>query len=157
MDDLALARLIHILALIHWIGGVSLVTAVLLPAVRRFAEPTRRIAVFEEIEGRFSFQAKISVTLAGLSGLYLTYRLEAWARFLDLHFWWMPAMALVWAIFSFVLFIAEPLFLHAWFRKRAAHDPDGTFAFIQRAHWILLALSTLTIAGAALGSHGFYF
>lgn len=157
MDDITVARLVHILALVHWIGGVSLVTAVLLPAVRRFAEPARRIAVFEEIEGRFSFQAKISVTLAGLSGFWMTYRLQAWDRFLDPHFWWMPAMALVWAIFSFVLFIAEPFFLHAWFRARAARDPDGTFALIQRAHWVLLAISALTIAGAALGSHGVYF
>lgn len=157
MDDIAVARVLHILALVHWIGGVSLVTVVLLPAVRRVAEPARRIALFEEIEGRFSLQAKFSVTLAGLSGLYLTHRLQAWDRFLDPHYWWMPAMALVWLIFTIVLFIAEPLFLHSWFRSRAALDSEGTFSLIQRAHWMLLAISTLTIAGAALGSHGVYF
>lgn len=157
MDDIAVARLVHIVAIVHWIGGVSLVTAVLLPAVARFSEPSRRIAVFEEIEGRFSFQAKISVTLAGLSGFYMTYRLQAWDRFLDPHFWWMHAMVLVWTIFTVVLFIAEPFFLHAWFRNRAARDPDGTFALIQRAHWVLLSVSVLTIGGAALGGHGVYF
>jgi uncharacterized membrane protein len=157
LDDLAIARALHILSVVHWIGGVSLVTAVILPAVARFSEPSRRAAVFEEIEGRFSLQAKISVTLAGLSGFYMTWRLDAWDRFADPQFWWMAAMAIVWALFTFVLFVAEPLFLHTWFRRRAARDPDGTFALIRRAHWVLLTLSAATVAGAVLGAHGVLF
>lgn len=154
MDDLAIARVVHILAVVHWIGGVTLVTAVILPAVASFSEPERRIAVFEEIEGRFSLQAKFSVTLAGLSGFYMTYRLNAWNRFSDVEFWWMHAMVLVWAIFSFILFVGEPLFLHAWFRRRAAKDPTGTFLLVLRAHYLLLAISAITLVGAVLGSHG---
>ena len=157
MPDLAVARAIHVLAIVHWIGGVTLVTAVILPAVRRFAEPSRRLAVFEAIEGRFSLQAKTSVTLAGLSGFYMTARLDAWYRFSDPHFWWMHAMVCLWALFTIILFVAEPLFLHARLRRRAEHDPDGTFARVQRAHWLLLALSLVTIAGAVLGSHGMSF
>lgn len=58
MDDLAIARAIHVLAVVHWIGGVALVTTVVLPAVARLSESSRRIGTFEEIEGRFSLQAK---------------------------------------------------------------------------------------------------
>lgn len=157
MDDVTVVRAIHLLAIVHWIGGVALVTAVILPAVSRFSEPSRRVAVFEEIEGRFSFQAKWSVTLAGLSGFYMTWRLDAWDRFMMPQFWWMPAMVLIWVVFSFILFVAEPLFLHAWFRRRGARDPDGTFVLVKRAHWVLLTLSFVTIAGAVLGAHGLYF
>lgn len=157
MDDVAIARALHLLAVIHWIGGVSLVTAVILPGVTRFSEPSRRIAIFEEIEGRFSFQAKISVTLAGVSGLYMTDRLDAWERFADMQFWWMHAMVAVWAAFTFILFVAEPLFLHDWFRRRATADPEGAFALVQRAHWGLLTLSVVTIVGAALGARGAVF
>jgi uncharacterized membrane protein len=35
MDDLAVARTIHVLAVVLWIGGVAMVTTILLPAVRR--------------------------------------------------------------------------------------------------------------------------
>ncbi|MEQ8268641.1 MAG: hypothetical protein RH982_15720 [Parvibaculum sp.] len=154
MDDIAIARALHVLALVHWIGGVTLVTLVILPAIRRFSEPGRRAALFEEIEGRFAFQAKISVTLAGLSGFYMTWRLEAWDRFADPAFWWMHAMVLVWTLFTFVLFVAEPLFLHDWFRRRAGRDAEGTFALVLRFHRVLLTLSLLTIAGAVLGGHG---
>ncbi len=71
------------LAIVHWIGGVGLATLSILPAVRRFAEASERLAVCEAIEGRFSAQAKISVTLAGLTGLYITHRLDAWHRFVE--------------------------------------------------------------------------
>lgn len=154
MDDIAVARALHLLAVVHWIGGVAFVTAVLTPAVARFAGPSRRLAAFEAIEGRFSAQAKVSVTLAGLSGLYMTHRLDAWDRFADPQFWWMHAMVLVWAIFAVVLFVAEPLFLHDWFRRRGARAPEATFALVRRAHWALLGLSAATIAGAALGARG---
>jgi uncharacterized membrane protein len=154
LDDLEIARAVHILALVHWIGGVTFVTCIVLPAVSRLAEPARRLAVFEEIEGRFSFQAKISVTVAGLAGAYMAHRLEAWDRFQDARFWWMHAMVLIWAIFTFVLFVAEPLFLHRWFHRRAAADPEGAFAAVRTGHWVLLTLSLITIAGAVLGAHG---
>ena len=157
ITDLGIARALHVVGVVHWIGGVFLVTAVLLPAVARLAEPERRIALFEAIEGRFSRQAKVSVTVVGATGFYLTDRLHAWERFLDPGFWWMHAMVLVWALFTFVLFVAEPLFLHAWFRRRAAMDAAGTFAAIQRFHWILLTASLVAVAGAVLGAHGALF
>ena len=37
-------------------------------------------------------------------------------------------------------------------RARAA--PDAAFALLQRAHWLLLALSLITILGAVAGSQG---
>ena len=77
----------------------------------------------------------------------MTYRLEAWNRFLDPAFWWMHAMVLVWAIFTVVLFAR-------WFRERAARDPDGTFRLVRRQHVILLTLSLLTVAAAVIGAHG---
>ena len=64
MDDLTVARAVHVLAVIHWIGGVAFVTAVILPAIAAFEEPSRRLALFEAIERRFSAQVKVSVPMA---------------------------------------------------------------------------------------------
>ena len=154
MDDVILARALHVLAVLHWIGGVAMVTLVILPGIARLAEPERRPALFEAIEGRFGAQARWSVTLAGLSGFWMTWRLDAWDRFAEAGYWWMHAMVAVWALFTTVLFVAEPLFLHAWFRTRAQRDPAGTMALVLRAHRVLLALSAVTVVGAVLGAHG---
>lgn len=154
MDDLTLARALHVLAIVHWIGGVSLVTLVLLPGLIRTQEPSERPALFEMIEGRFAWQARLSTLLAGLSGFYMTHRLDAWDRFADPAFWWMHAMVAVWAIFTFVLYVAEPLFLHRWFHERARAAPEATFALVLNLHRLLLTVSLITVAASVLGAHG---
>lgn len=154
MDDLTIVRTLHVLAVVHWIGGVSMVTLVLLPGLIRAVPAAERLALFELIEGRFAFQARISTLIAGASGFWMTHRLAAWDRFLDPRFWWMHAMVAIWAIFTAVLFIAEPLFLHRWFHARASRDPERTFRLVLRLHFVLLALSFVTVAGAVLGAHG---
>jgi hypothetical protein len=154
MDDVTLARAVHVLAIVVWIGGVAFVTTVLLPAVRRLKSPAERIGFFEKIERRFGSQSRLTTVLAGLSGLYLIYRLDLWGRFALPEFWWMHAMVGVWLLFSLLLFIAEPLFLHRWLRARAQAAPDSTFRLVEWLHWVLLSLSILTIFGAVAGSHG---
>lgn len=155
MDDLTIARALHVLAVVHWIGGVSMVTLVLLPGLTRHVAAAQRLSLFEMIEGRFALQARISTTLAGASGFYMTHRLSVWDRFLDpAHFWWMHAMVAIWAIFTIVLFVAEPLFLHRWFHARATRDAEGTFRLVQRLHIVLLSASLVATGAAVLGAHG---
>lgn len=154
MDDLTIARALHVLAVVHWIGGVSLVTLVLLPGLIGSVAPADRLGLFETLESRFGRQARIATLVAGLSGFYMTHKLGAWDRFLDPAYWWMHAMLVVWLIFTVVLFIAEPLFLHRWFHTRALREPEGTFQLVQRLHRGLLTLSAIAVGAAVLGAHG---
>lgn len=154
MDDITVARALHVLAVVHWIGGVTMVTLVLLPSLMQSVPASERLALFERIEGKFAFQARLSTLIAGLSGFYMTHKLAAWDRFADPTLGWMHAMVAVWAIFTVVLFIAEPLFLHRWFHDRAMRDPEGTFRLVWRMHLLLLAASLVTVGAAVLGAHG---
>ncbi len=155
MPDLIVARVVHVLAIVLWIGGVAMVTTLLLPAARDLKTPGERIAFFDRIERRFAMQARVTTLIAGASGFYLVFQLGAWSRFGQVQFWWMHAMVLVWALFTLMLFVMEPLFLHRWISDRAQHDPDATLSMISRVHWVLLGLSLLAVAGAVAGSHGF--
>jgi uncharacterized membrane protein len=154
VNEFGIARALHVLAVVLWIGGVAFATTVLLPAVRRAQAPAERLAFFDHIERRFAWQARITTLLAGITGFWMTHRYGLWARFADPAFWWMHAMVLVWAIFTLMLFVLEPLALHRWLEARNKRDPEGTFALVQRLHWVLLALSLITVAGAVAGAHG---
>jgi uncharacterized membrane protein len=149
-----LARALHILGVVLWIGGVAFVTTVLLPSVKRLASPAERVALFDAIESQFAWQARFTTLLVGGTGLYLVYVWNLWDRFLTLRFWWMHAMVAVWTIFTVLLFVAEPLFLHRWFHETAKADPERTFRRIEVLHWLLLTISLVTVAGAVAGSHG---
>ncbi len=154
MDEVAIARALHVVAVVLWIGGVAFVTTVLLPAVRRLKAPAERLAFFDAIERRFAWQARITTLLAGLTGLDMVTRLDLWERFASVSYWWMDAMVLVWLLFTLMLFVAEPLFLHRWLMARAAAAPESTFRLVERLHRLLLTLSLLTVLGAVAGSHG---
>jgi uncharacterized membrane protein len=150
----AVARIIHVLAVVIWIGGVAMVTLVVLPSLGSF-EPERRLMIFETIERRFAVIARLMVLLAGASGIYLVASLDLWDRFGAPAYWWMDAMVGLWAIFAVLLFVAEPFFLHRRFAQRMKEDPQGTTLTMQRFHIALLSLSLLVIAGAVAGAHGY--
>jgi uncharacterized membrane protein len=154
VDDISLARALHVLAVVLWIGGVGFVTTVVLPAVRRLKAGEERLPLFDAFERRFATQARITTVLAGLTGLYMLVRLDLWYRFLEATFWWMHAMVLVWLLFTLMLFVAEPLFLHRWIMARARTAPLPTLRLVEWLHRILLAVSLVTVLGAVAGSHG---
>lgn len=153
-DGLTLARAIHVLALVHWIGGVAAVTTIVLPLARRLGDARTAIEFFESFERRFVRQVRISILLAGLSGLYMLHALDAWDRFLHVSFWWLHLMVAVWCLFATMVFVIEPLFAHRKFRELALHDAAGAFALVTRLHAVALAVSAIAIGAGALGAHG---
>lgn len=155
MEKVAIARVLHVLGVVLWIGGVAMVTTVLLPATRRMKRSAERVTFFVTVERGFALQARITTLVTGLSGFYLVHSLGLWQRFAHPEFWWMHAMVFVWLLFTLMLFVLEPLFLHRWWIERVTRDPDSTFALATRLHWILLVVSLVAVAGAVAGSHGY--
>ncbi len=148
------ARAIHVVGVVLWIGGVAFVTTTLLPSLRRMEDEEKRLALFERLEGRFGLQARIVTLATGLTGFWMLHYLQAWERYLQLQFWWIHLMTLVWLIFTLVLFVLEPLILHRKFREMATANSDRAFRRIYAMHWILLLLSLVAVLGTVAGVHG---
>ncbi len=155
MSLLVFARVIHVISIVLWIGGVAFITTVVIPALRRMPDPQQRWELFEKFENRFALQAKFVTVAAVASGVTMIVALDGWQRYLDISYWWMHMMSLVWLIFTLILFVFEPLFLNRWFKEKAQNDSDAFFGFLQKMHWVLLALSTIAIIGAVAGARGY--
>jgi len=154
MDDVIIARALHVLAVVIWIGGVSMVTTAVLPAIRHAELGDDPLRSFQAIEHRFAWQARFTIILVGLTGFYMCWRLDLWGRFREASFWWMHAMVGVWTLFVLLLFVVEPFILHRRIRDWATAQPGAAFAWLNRVHWVLLVLSLVTILGAVVGSQG---
>ena len=153
IDDVELARALHVVCVIHWIGGVAFITLVALPLASATADPRKGWALFEAIEARFAAQVRWSISLAGLTGLWMTWRLSLWGAFADRAFWWMDAMAAVWVVFMAIVFLVEPV-AHRQLVEEAMRDPRAMMRRLSRAHLVLLAAAVATIIGAVAGAHG---
>ncbi|HEY9158278.1 hypothetical protein [Candidatus Binatus sp.] len=149
-----IAIAVHVLAVVHWIGGVALVTTVILPTARRMDTVEDRLRIFDLVESRFAPQARISVLVVGITGLYMLNHLDLWRSMLAARGWWLDSMVILWTIFALMLFVVEPLFLHSWFIRSVHTDPEAAFRRMELLHWVLLILSLLTIGAAVAGTNG---
>ena len=73
MDELVFARVLHVLGVVLWIGGVAMVTTVLLPTLARMPSAIEAMAFFEQFRRRFAAQARISTLFVGVTGFYMVY------------------------------------------------------------------------------------
>lgn len=154
MDDITLARALHVFAVIHWIGGLAFVTLIVLPLARVRSTAGEGLELFATVEQRFAAQVRISIPLVGATGLWMTYRLDIWDRFLDPAYWWMTAMLGLWLFFMLMVFVLEPL-LHDRIETNARRDPASALRHISHLHIFLLLLAAITVLGAVTGAHGF--
>ena len=155
IDELAVARAIHVLAVVHWIGGIAIVTTIVLPQSRLLPDANAAIASFEKFERPFARQARISVTLAGISGFYMLWRLGVWERLQAPAFWWLHLMIALWILFVLMLFVLEPLGIDRLFRSYALRQQERAFPLATRLHWAALLIATVTIGAGVLGAHGY--
>jgi uncharacterized membrane protein len=149
LNEYALWRAIHVLAVLFWIGGVAFVTTILLPALRRSQGD---YTLFELLEHRFGWQAKVTTQLTLISGLAMLWVSDSWSRLFDT--WWLWSMVLTWFLFTLMLFVFEPFVVHRWLHRRAAQDRDGTLRLLQRMHYVLLGLGLISTFGGVIGAHG---
>ena len=149
-----LARALHVVGVVLWIGGVAFVTTTLIPSLRAMANVDERLALFEQLEGKFAFQARIVTVITGLTGFYMLEYMGAWDRYQQMQFWWVHMMTLIWLVFTVILFVLEPLVLHRRFKLLATENSDKAFSLINKKHKIILALSLITIFVTVAGVHG---
>ena len=154
MNEFVLARVIHVLCVILWIGGLAMVTTILLPVTISMPSEEKRTEFFKRFKKRFAAQARYTTLFTGLSGFYMVHILDAWSRFTEPRYWWMHSMVIIWLLFMFMLYVMEPRILHSKIKKQTQQNSNTVFIAMQRKHWILLLLSLITVIGATAGSHG---
>lgn len=152
-----LARALHVVGVVIWIGGVAFVTMVLIPSIKTISQENFQLELFEKLENKFAFYARITTLITGISGFYMLEYLHAWNRYLDVKFWWLHLMTFIWIIFTLVLFVLEPLFLHRWFHELALKNNKKAFKLVGIMHIVLLSISLIAVFFAVAGAHGLSF
>lgn len=148
------ARALHVLGVVLWIGGEALETFVVVPEIRRIGDPAERLDFFRRFERRFARHTVFTLALIIVTGIYMLIAQNAWWRFGDANYWWLHGMILVWSIcFVYVLFV-DRLWFMPWFERTFRRDSDRAFRAVLYQHWALLGLGLLTLVGAVAGSHG---
>ncbi len=81
--------------------------------------------------------------------LWLT---DSWARLANTG--WLHLMLAVYAVFTLMLFVLEPLLIHRLLAGWARQNPALAMRRLQRMHWLLLAISLAAVGFGVVGAHG---
>lgn len=149
---ITLARVLHVLGVVWWVGGVVMVTATILPALGQAGlSEAERLNTFKQIRRRFAWQARFAVLFVGASGIYMLIYLGGGARLALPLGWWIDLMIVTWTIFALILFVLEPLGL---MHKTGLMSRPRAFLLM---HVFLSGLSLVTVAVSILGAHGAFY
>jgi uncharacterized membrane protein len=150
-------HIIHLLAVIVWIGGLAFVTIIIFPVIFKTPDPLQKVLTFQRIERRFAKIARWFVVIVGLSGFAMLY-LTGWHALLfttpglPLTF-----MTVVWIFWMIMLFGVEPLVIKKMLERMAKEGNemtiDSVFARVNRMHWLLLFISLLASIAGVLTAH----
>lgn len=58
MENLTLARFIHVIAVVLWIGGVAMVTTVIIPAIKEMKSAEDRIHFLKKLKTDFLYKPR---------------------------------------------------------------------------------------------------
>ena len=150
-------HIIHLLAVIIWIGGLAFVTVIIFPVIFKTPDPLQKVLTFQRIEHRFAKIARYFVVLVGLSGFSMLF-ITGWHRALfTLAGLPLTFMTLVWVFWMIMLFGVEPLVIKKML-ERMAKEPeemtiDSVFKRVNRMHWVLLFVSLLASTAGAITAH----
>ena len=151
-------HIIHLIAVIIWIGGLAFVTIIIFPVIFKTPDPLQKVLTFQRIEHRFAKIARIFVVLVGLSGIAMLIITGWYAALFTRAGLPLTFMSLVWVFWMIMLFGVEPLVIKKMLEKMAKEGTeltiDSVFARVNRLHWVLLFVSLLaSIAGVLTGHY----
>ena len=143
----AAALIVHLIAIIIWIGGVSFVTMISFPMLKRLNNSLEQVLMFQGIEHRFANIAKVMIILAGLSGAALIH-----VKGLSFGVW---VMIFLWSFYTLLIFGLEKIIFDKVFAKPSGEEFDikKVFFALQTFHWVILALSFFAVAAGVVAAH----
>jgi uncharacterized membrane protein len=134
---------LHVLAIVVWIGGVAFVTAIVFPVLTGMEDSMAKVTFFMRFEKRFQFLAKVCVILAGGSGILLFWQRGAFSGLTGDEAILIGYKFFIWLIFAVLLFGGEQRLMGTLFSQNT--PPEVALRRLAVFHWVVLILSLIAI------------
>ena len=147
---------IHVLAVVLWVGGVGMVTTVVIPIVRRLPSSANSVDMFEAIHKEVCVASQVHDSDS------------RWIRLLYARFYrWLepvfrdpilvdPLDDVRLGVIHVRIFRRGAVFLRRLFAKYVQINPAKTFVFTQVLHLFMLILSLVAVGAAVANNHDWF-
>jgi len=144
-----LALILHVLAVVIWVGGMAFAHFALRPALAQTLEPPQRLKLLAVILQRFLSAVTLAVVLIILSGGYLMARMGGFAAGPAVHAMLVIGAVMI-VIFGYIRLRSYPA-LHAAVEAGRWPDAGASAGTIRHLVAVNLVLGIVVIIVAVLG------
>lgn len=153
----SLMHVIHLLAVILWIGGLGFITILVLPLIIKMPDPLQKVLFFQRIEHRFAPMARIYNAITGITGFIMMFMAGAQDLLFTRQGFPLLFMTGVWVFWAIMLFGLEPIIIRRMLdnmiKGGGKMEIETVFSRMNRLHVALLALSLTAVAAGAAFAH----
>ena len=150
--------IIHVLAVILWIGGLAFVTILIFPSLYKMQEALQKVLFFQRIEHRFAPLARIYSATVGITGIVMLIHTGWYTLLFTREGIFLAIMFLIWVFWMIMLFGLEPLVIKKMLESMAKSgekmEIDTVFKRMNVMHWVLLFASMVAAACGIMFAHG---
>ena len=149
-SQLAIAKLLHVLSFVIWVGGMFFAHNALRPVATILLKPSQRLPLMSQVLSRFTAWVWLAIILLWVSGVWLILLYGGMAKVQPFVHHMMLLAIIMTFVFLYLVFGA----LRALKQAIANKDLKLAAKFLARIRWIIftnLSLGLLTIIIATIG------
>ncbi len=150
---LTILLIVHVIAVIIWIGGVAFVTLVIFPMMYRTEGSLQKALLFQGVEHRFAGLVKWLLGIVGATGIYMLYAEFGFGVLLEKRGLGILIMLVAWALYTTIILLERRIFGRI-FADPEKIDMDRALRMINGMHWFLLTISFSAVAAGIWFAHG---
>lgn len=147
---MSLMKLIHLLAIIAWVGGMFFAYVVLRPSAAEVLQPPERLRLWDKVFSRFFNWVWLAVFLVLVSGFYMIYLFGGLAN-LPLYINLMLLLAIVMTLIYVYVFFKCYVQFNRLVAKQEWPAAGAVLGTIRKLVGLNLTIGLLTIAVAMIG------
>ena len=143
-------KLIHLLAIVVWVGGMFFAYVVLRPSAAEVLQPPERLRLWDKVFSRFFNWVWLGIFLVLVSGFYMIYLFGGFAS-LPLYINLMLLLGLVMMLIYVYVFFKCYVQFNRLVAKQAWPAAGAMLGTIRKLVGLNLSIGMLTIAVAVIG------
>ena len=147
---MSLMKLIHLLAIIAWVGGMFFAYVVLRPSAAEVLQPPERLRLWDKVFSRFFNWVWLAVFLVLVSGFYMIYLFGGLAN-LPLYINLMLLLGIVMTLIYVYVFFKCYVQFNRLVAKQEWPAAGAVLGTIRKLVGLNLTIGLLTIAVAMIG------
>lgn len=147
---LSLMKLIHLLSIVVWVGGMFFAYVVLRPSAAEILQPPERLRLWDKVFSLFFNWVWLAILLVLVSGFYMIYMLGGYAN-LSFYINLMLLMGITMTLIFVYVFFKCYVQFNRFVSKQEWPNAAAMLGTIRKLVGLNLSIGLLTVAVAIIG------